>query len=593
MSDLGITAPRRHLLETRHGNMHVRVWAAEPADAGATPLVLLHMSPLSSRMFLTIAPILARKRPVIVPDRLGFGDSDCLVGPLVFEEYALATLDALDGLDVGSFDVFGIHTGSCEAIELAVANPERVRRMGVVALPVFTDEELVSFKEEYFEPAADGSHLEWVWKWWKLWQEKQADWTIELMHERVVDHMDSWPYFWWTYHSVRILIATRRSAVNSRRVALQQLRAFPVTAPDPLRRELSQLTEARLLARCARLRIHASHHRARRALILALRTCAQRALQGRDETDVLSKETTALVDELAPGLRDELGVGPISAAQLLIAWSHPGRIRSEAAFARIAGVAPIPATSGQQIRHRLDCGGDRQLNRALHTIVLSRRQSHHPATIAYIERRTAEGRLLLPSHHSRVGLQSPQTQPPAHPPLPPTHQRQSRALYPHHARRLGLRRHLRQLTRTPPSSARLARLLQSPPTTRLPRPPTAHTTAGGAHQEQPRYVLQLGVEERHEVFEHDPGVLGQPGGELQDILEVVQLGDRRLWRKRRDGSQRLLDQVVVRREHHERLRHLRDQITGRVLDRRVVGPPELRQRRQVLLHPRVGQGRVV
>lgn len=192
--------------------------------------------------------------------------------------------------------------------------------------------------------------------------------------------------------ALRVLVATRRAAVDSRRVALQQLRAFLVTAPDPLRRELGRLTEARLLARCARLRMHANNDRAGRALILALRTCAQRALQSRDETDMLDKEITALVDELAPGLRDEPGVGPISAAQLLIAWSHPGRIRSEAAFARIAGVAPIPATTGQTIRYRLDRGGDRQLNRALHTIVLSRRQRQHPATIAYIERRIAEGK---------------------------------------------------------------------------------------------------------------------------------------------------------------------------------------------------------
>jgi transposase len=192
--------------------------------------------------------------------------------------------------------------------------------------------------------------------------------------------------------ALRILIATRRSAVDSRRVALQQLRAFNVTAPDPLRRELSQLTQARLLARCARLRLHASSNRASRALTLALRTCAQRALQAHDEAEMLDKEITALVDELAPGLRDEPGVGPISAAQVLITWSHPGRIRSEAAFARMAGAAPIPATSGQTVRHRLDRAGDRQLNRALHTVVLSRRQRQHPATIAYIERRIAEGK---------------------------------------------------------------------------------------------------------------------------------------------------------------------------------------------------------
>ena len=82
-----------------------------------------------------------------------------------------------------------------------------------------------------------------------------------------------------------------------------------------------------------------------------------------------------------------------SPAQLLVAWSHPGRLRSEAAFARLAGVAPVPASSGQTIRHRLSRGGDRQLNRALHTIVLHRRH-HDPATKDYIARRIAEGKTL-------------------------------------------------------------------------------------------------------------------------------------------------------------------------------------------------------
>ena len=92
-----------------------------------------------------------------------------------------------------------------------------------------------------------------------------------------------------------------------------------------------------------------------------------------------------------PDLLDEAGVGPIVAAQLIVAWSHHGRVRSEAAFARLAGVAPIPASSGQTTRHRLSRGGDRQLNRALHTVILHRRQ-HDPATKVYIARRVAEGK---------------------------------------------------------------------------------------------------------------------------------------------------------------------------------------------------------
>ena len=88
----------------------------------------------------------------------------------------------------------------------------------------------------------------------------------------------------------------------------------------------------------------------------------------------------------------EFGVGPIVAATVLCAWSHPGRIHSEAAFAMLAGVAPIPANSGQVTnRHRLNRSGDRQLNRALHTIVLTRLRLD-PSTRAYADRRRAEGK---------------------------------------------------------------------------------------------------------------------------------------------------------------------------------------------------------
>jgi transposase len=122
-----------------------------------------------------------------------------------------------------------------------------------------------------------------------------------------------------------------------------------------------------------------------------LRSLARRIEAATSEAAELEREILAHVQALAPQLLDEAGVGPIVAAQLLIAWSHPGRVRSEAAFAQLAGVAPIPASSGQTIRHRLSRGGDRQLNRALHTVILNRRQ-HDPTTKDYIARRIAEGK---------------------------------------------------------------------------------------------------------------------------------------------------------------------------------------------------------
>jgi transposase len=125
--------------------------------------------------------------------------------------------------------------------------------------------------------------------------------------------------------------------------------------------------------------------------VLALRSLARRIEAATAEADELEREILKHVRAIAPELLDEPGVGPIVAAQLIVSWSHKDRVRSEAAFARLAGVAPLPASRGPTIRHRLSRGGDRQLNRALHTIVLHRRQ-HDPATRDYIARRVAEGK---------------------------------------------------------------------------------------------------------------------------------------------------------------------------------------------------------
>jgi transposase len=164
-----------------------------------------------------------------------------------------------------------------------------------------------------------------------------------------------------------------------------------VTTPEPLRTQLRTLTRGRLLDRCARLRPKPSDAVELRAGKLALRSCARRVRRATEEARELEREIERLIRQLASPLLAEPGIGPISAAQVLLAWSHRGRLRNEAAFARLAGAAPIPASSGKTIRYRLDRGGDRQLNRALHTIALARRK-HHPATIAYIARRTSEGK---------------------------------------------------------------------------------------------------------------------------------------------------------------------------------------------------------
>jgi transposase len=191
--------------------------------------------------------------------------------------------------------------------------------------------------------------------------------------------------------ALRLLLLARRGAVDVRREALVQLRSVIVTAPERLREELRGLPVQRLLVRCSRLRRSKEARADELAVRLVLRTLARRIEAASAEADELEGEILAQVRALAPRLLEEPGVGPIVAAQLLVAWSHPGRVRSEAAFARLAGVAPVPASSGQTRRQRLSRGGDRQLNRALHTVVLHRRQ-HDPATRDYIARRIAEGK---------------------------------------------------------------------------------------------------------------------------------------------------------------------------------------------------------
>jgi transposase len=121
-----------------------------------------------------------------------------------------------------------------------------------------------------------------------------------------------------------------------------------------------------------------------RRLALALAQAA-RALKAN------SAELNAIVTDLAPGLTSRPGIGPVSAAQAIVSFSHPGRCRHDAAFARLAGTSPIEASSGQVTRHRLNRGGDRALNKAIHIIATTRMRSD-PATRAYAARRRAEGK---------------------------------------------------------------------------------------------------------------------------------------------------------------------------------------------------------
>ncbi|OUZ12908.1 IS110 family transposase, partial [Aeromicrobium sp. PE09-221] len=142
----------------------------------------------------------------------------------------------------------------------------------------------------------------------------------------------------------------------------------------------------------ATMRLHPSWDTETRTTVTVLRTLARRVKDLTQEAAEHEKTILTIVRAWRPELLAQPGVGPIVAATVLCAWSHPGRVHSEAAFAMLAGVAPIPANSGQiTTRYRLNRHGDRQLNRALHTIALSR-QHYHQATRDYTARRTSEGK---------------------------------------------------------------------------------------------------------------------------------------------------------------------------------------------------------
>jgi transposase len=191
--------------------------------------------------------------------------------------------------------------------------------------------------------------------------------------------------------ALRVLLATRHGACRAKVSATNQLKALIVGAPEELRAELRGLASRQQITRCAALRDRPARSLEHRMTVRALRSTARRIQLLVAEAAHLRAELERLVAAVAPWLLELPGVGPISAAQILVSWSHAGRLRSDAAFAALAGANPIPASSGQVIRHRLNRGGDRQLNRTLHTIVLARLRDD-PQTRAYAARRRTEGK---------------------------------------------------------------------------------------------------------------------------------------------------------------------------------------------------------
>jgi transposase len=189
---------------------------------------------------------------------------------------------------------------------------------------------------------------------------------------------------------VRQLKIARDTAVKARASAMIALKQLLVNAPPELRETLEPLTDAPLLERCVRL-VPGELRTPAASVRHALRALARRCRLLSEEIATHDTALDALTAAVVPTLRAAFGIGvDVAAEMLIVAGDNPERIRSEAAFAKLCGACPIPASSGVTHRHRLFRGGHRQANATLHRVAMVRRRWHAP-TMAYAARRTAEG----------------------------------------------------------------------------------------------------------------------------------------------------------------------------------------------------------
>ena len=194
-----------------------------------------------------------------------------------------------------------------------------------------------------------------------------------------------------TVEMIRHIKVAKDAAVKARTAAMQSLKAVLITAPAELRETFQPLPDMALLRRCAGLRpgeltsvTAAAKH--------SLRAIAQRWQSLNDEITGHERLLSTLVDQLAPQLTAAVGIGPDNASELLLTLGdNAGRLHSEAALAKLCGACPIPASSGKTVRHRLNRGGHRQANAALHRIVIVRMKYHQPTRV-YVARRITEGK---------------------------------------------------------------------------------------------------------------------------------------------------------------------------------------------------------
>jgi transposase len=196
--------------------------------------------------------------------------------------------------------------------------------------------------------------------------------------------------------SLRVLKACRKTAVNARRIALQLIQNTIIAAPDALRDQLRRMTRMQLVRLLAAWRPDLTAYReVEAAYRITLKSLGRRYLEPHDEIADLDLMIAAIVEDLAPDLLERNSIGHNSAAQLLLtAGDNPQRLKSEASFAALCGVSPVPASSGKTIRHRLNRGGDRLANSALHIIAIGHLRTDEK-TKQYVARRVAAGHSKL------------------------------------------------------------------------------------------------------------------------------------------------------------------------------------------------------
>ncbi len=194
---------------------------------------------------------------------------------------------------------------------------------------------------------------------------------------------------------IRVLRIARRSVQKTVNQTGNQLLAMIGSAPEELREQFAGLTTLKKARKAAKLRPGDEPDTVVAATKLALKKLARRMLAARDEVAELDPHIARLVKATAPALLERRGIGPQTAAVLLVtAGDNPDRLTSEGAFAHLTGTAPLPASSGKVVRHRLNRGGDRQANWALHMIAVAR-CSHDDRTRAYVRKRSPDGKATL------------------------------------------------------------------------------------------------------------------------------------------------------------------------------------------------------